>query len=139
MVVGLMLARGLPAQDQAPDSAGPAVAAAQLAARAWLSLVDGARYGVSWDSAANLFRRAVTRSAWEDAVREARTPFNPLGNRTLLGASFQTRLPNAPPGQYVVLQYKAQSGSGKPVVETVTPMKDEDGHWRVSGYYIRRE
>jgi hypothetical protein len=26
----------------------------------------------------------------------------------------------------------------KEAVETVTPMKDEDGFWRVSGYYVKR-
>jgi hypothetical protein len=123
--------------SQIPDRAGPAVAAAQAAARAWLNLVDGGRYGESWDSAATLFRHAVTRSGWDDAVRKARGPFESLGDRTLLGASFRSRLPNAPAGQYVVLQYETKGGGGKTVVELVTPMKDEDGRWRVAGYYIR--
>ena len=26
---------------------------------------------------------------------------------------------------------------GEEAVETVTPMKDEDGVWRVSGYYVK--
>jgi hypothetical protein len=62
-----------------------------------------------------------------------------LGARELLVASFQTKLPNAPPGPYVVLQYRTQAGGQKTVVETVTPMKDEDGRWRVSGYFVRLE
>ena len=60
-----------------------------------------------------------------------------MSDRTLLGASFQTTLPNAPPGQYVVLRYETKGGGAKAVVEMVTPMKDEDGRWRVAGYYIR--
>jgi hypothetical protein len=60
-----------------------------------------------------------------------------LGDRTLLDASFQTTLPKAPPGQYVVLQYETKGGGAKTVVEMVTPMKDKDGRWRVAGYYIR--
>ena len=137
ILVGLMLTPGSPARGQTPDTAGPAVAAAQGTARAWLHLVDGGRYGESWDSAATLVRHAVTRSGWDDAVRKARGPFEPLGGRALLSASFQTRLPNAPPGQYVVLQYETKGGGGKTVIEMVTPMKDEDGRWRVAGYYIR--
>lgn len=137
VLAGLVLFEASPAQGQAADTASPAVAAAQVVARAWLSLVDGARYGESWDSAATLFRHAVTRTNWELAVRIARGPFEPLGNRTLLGASLQTKLPNAPPGQYVVIQYQTQAGGGKTALEMITPMKDEDGRWRVAGYYIR--
>ena len=135
VLAGIMLARGSPVHAQTSDSIGAAVAAAQAAAGAWLGLVDGARYHESWDSAASYFRSAVTKPDWEDAVRKARRPFEPLGARTLLGASFQTKLPNAPPGEYVVLQYRTQAAGRKVVIETVTPMEDKDGTWRVSGYY----
>jgi hypothetical protein len=115
------------------------VTAAQLAAQSWLGLIDRRRYGESWDSAASFFRSTVTKATWEDAVRKARSPVGPLGIRMLLGASFQTEPPNAPPGEYVVLQYRTQAGREKAVIETVTPMKDKDGSSRVSGYFIRLE
>jgi hypothetical protein len=124
---------------QTGDSTGVAVAAAQAAASSWLGLVDRGQLGESWDSAASPFRGAVARPAWTAAVRTARKPFEPLGARTLLSASFQTKLPGAPPGEYVVLQYRAKAGGGRAVVETITPMKEPDGWWRVSGYYVRPE
>jgi hypothetical protein len=139
VLIGIALGRGLPAHAQTPDAAGAAVTAAQVAARSWLSLIDQSRYGESWDSAASFFRTAVTKAAWEDAVQKARSPLEPVGARKLLGASFQTKLPNAPPGEYVVLQYQTKAGGEKTVVEIVTPMKEKDGSWRVSGYYIRPE
>jgi hypothetical protein len=135
----VLLGRELPLQAQTGDSAGSAVTTAQVAARSWLGLVDRARYGESWDSAASFFRHTLTRASWEAQARNARTPFEPFGARKLLGASFQTRLPGAPPGEYVVLQYQTKVGGGKTVVETVTPTKEQDGSWRVSGYYIRPE
>jgi hypothetical protein len=124
---------------QTPDSAGPAVSAAEAAAEAWLRLVDARHYDQSWDSAAAVFRSAVTKPAWSGAVREGRAPFEPLGQRSLLGATYSTELPNVPPGEYVVLQYRTKAGNGKTVVETVTPSKDTDGRWRVAGYYVRPE
>ncbi len=136
---GAMVGRALPALAQTAEPAGAAVTAAQAAARSWLNLVDRARYAESWDSAASVFRNALTKPAWEAAVRQARAPLPPLGARKLRGASFQTRLPNAPPGEYVVLQYQTTAEAGSMVVETVTPMKDTDGTWRVSGYYVRPE
>jgi hypothetical protein len=124
---------------QTVDSASAAVAAAQTAASSWLGLIDRGELEESWDSAASLFRGAVARPAWTTAVRTARNPFEPLGARTLLSASFQTKLPSAPPGEYVVLQYRTKAGGGRTVVETITPMKEPDGRWRVSGYYVRPE
>ena len=124
---------------QASDSTGAAVAAAQSAAQAWLQLVDARRYDQSWDSAAAVFRSAVTKSQWSGAVKEGRAPFEPLGARTLLTATYTTQLPNVPVGQYVVIQYRTKSGQGKTVVETITPARDSDHRWRVAGYYIRPE
>lgn len=127
------------AHAQASDSAAMAVSAAQGAAQAWLQLVDARRYDQSWDSAAAVFRSAVTKSQWAGAVKEGRAPFEPLGERTLLSATYTTQLPNVPPGQYVVIQYRTKAGKGKTVVETITPARDKDGRWRVAGYYVRPE
>lgn len=134
LALGWVASRGL--QAQTGDSVGVAVTSAQAAATAWLRLVDRGQLGESWDSAAILVHRGVTRPAWVAAVRTARGRLEPLGPRTLLSASYQTELPSSPPGEYVVLQYRTKAGSGT-VVETVTPMKEPDGRWRVSGYYIR--
>jgi hypothetical protein len=137
LIGSLLLVGALRAQT--PDSAGPAVSAAQAAAQAWLRLVDARRYDQSWDSAAAVFRGAVTKPAWSSAVKEGRAPFEPLGERSLLGATYSTQLPNVPPGEYVVIQYRTKAGNGKIVVETITPTKDADGRWRVAGYYVRPE
>jgi hypothetical protein len=126
-----------PVLAQRPDTASAAVAAAQAAAGPWLTLVDQQRYGESWDSAASPFRSAVSKAQWEQAVQQARGPFEPFGARKLRSASYTTTLPNAPPGHYVVLQYETQAAGKGAVIETVTPMKEFDGTWRVSGYYVR--
>ena len=50
---------------------------------------------------------------------------------------YQTELPNVPKGEYVVLQYKTAMAGGGAVIETITPMLNKDGKWRVSGYFIK--
>jgi hypothetical protein len=37
----------------------------------------------------------------------------------------------------VILLFDASFEKKQSAVETVTPMKDADGEWRVSGYYIK--
>ena len=60
-----------------------------------------------------------------------------LVSRRVKTARYATSLPGAPDGQYVVIQYRTSFANKKSAIETVTPMRDSDGQWRVSGYYIR--
>jgi hypothetical protein len=46
-------------------------------------------------------------------------------------------LPGAPDGDYVVIKFASSFENKASAVETVTPMKDTDGKWHVSGYYIK--
>jgi hypothetical protein len=112
------------------------VAKAQRAATAWLALTDGGKYADSWDSSASLFKAAITKADWEKALKSARSPLGALKSRKLKSATFARSLPGAPDGEYVVIQFDAQFENKAAVIETVTPMREKDGSWRVSGYYI---
>jgi hypothetical protein len=50
--------------------------------------------------------------------------------------TYATSLPGAPDGEYVVIRYDTTFENKRASVETVTPMRDVDGTWRVSGYYV---
>ena len=109
---------------------------AQSAALVWLEKVDAGAYGTSWDEGAEFFRKALTRENWEKALVAVRTPLGAVVNRKVRSVAYAKNLPNAPEGDYVVIQFQTQFGE-RLFVETVTPMKEPDGRWRVSGYYIR--
>ena len=130
-VAALLLALAL--SSQADDQTAPAVQAAE----AWLALVDAGNYTASWQEAAPAFKEAVTKTQWEAAAESARRPLGELESRELLGAQFTTALPGAPDGDYVVIQFKAKFSHKAEAIETVTPMKDPAGVWRVSGYFVR--
>ncbi len=110
---------------------------ARTAALAWLALIDDGEYRASWGQAAFLFKSRVSRDQWVDAVRSTRTPFGMVRSRSFLRAAYQTRIPGAPDGKYVVIRYRAAFEHKESTVETVTPMLEQDGIWRVSGYFIR--
>ena len=111
--------------------------AATEAALAWLALVDAGEYGPSWDQASALFRGAVAKQQWVAQIKGVRAPLGELKGRLFLSAEYTKALPGAPDGEYVVIQYRAAFANKAEAVETVTPMLDKDGTWRVSGYYIR--
>jgi hypothetical protein len=127
----------LPLAASEPENAPPPEESAVAAATTWLSEVDAGAYGESWDHAAELFRRAVTRENWQQALNGVRKPLGAVISRELQSATYATELPGAPDGEYVVIQFETSFAEKKNAVETITPMKDPDGAWRVSGYYIQ--
>ena len=111
--------------------------AALHAAEKWLAMVDSEKYVESWKEASEFFRNAVQPQQWEQSMRAVRKPLGNLIFRKVKSKTYRTSLPGAPDGEYVVIQFETSFENKKSAIETVTPMMDKDGKWRVSGYYIR--
>ena len=110
--------------------------AALEAAEAWLLLVDQGAYLQSYQTASSLFKRALMPETWEQSMQGVRVPLGGVMSRVVKSATYSTALPGAPDGEYVIIQYNTSFTNKKEAVETVTPMLDVDGVWRVAGYYI---
>jgi hypothetical protein len=123
--------------DVKAESDKAAEQAALRVANEWLQLVDNTKYDESWNSAAEFFKSAVVRDSWRQTLQAFRSPLGKIISRKVKSKKFTTFLPGAPDGQYVVIQYEASFENKKSAIETVTPMLDKDGKWRVSGYYIK--
>ncbi len=111
--------------------------AAQEIAQSWLALVDEEQYAQSWEAAAGYFKQAVSVENWLQSMQAHRKPLGALVSRDVKTMKYCTSLPGAPDGEYVVIQFKTSFANKKRAIETVTPMIDADGVWRVSGYFIR--
>lgn len=111
--------------------------AAVSAAENWLSLVDQGKYADSWTQAAEYFKQAVSQNQWEQSLEAARKPLGQLVSRQVQSAVYKKSLPGAPDGEYVVISFETSFSNKKSATETVTPMLEKDGHWRVSGYFIK--
>ena len=116
-----------------PDKAKAALSSAE----AWLSLVDEGKYSDSWNEAAGYFKGAIKEERWQETLQAVRKPLGKVISREVKSKSYQTSLPGAPDGEYVVIQFETSFENKKSAVETVTPMTDKDGKWRVSGYFIK--
>lgn len=131
-----------PAAPSAPATAtaqdgSEATGAAQSAALAWLGLVDQEKYPESWDAAATTFQHAVSRDNWGHAVAGVRGPLGQRLTRQLQSAELKTSLPGVPDGKYVVLEFSSSFEHQATATETVTPMQEADGSWKVAGYFIK--
>lgn len=126
---------GLPFAAAKPEP--EAEAEAQKCAERWLSLIDAGKFAESWKTAAEYFQATVSQDQWQRLLDAVHKPLGALLSRQLKSAKYTKSLPGAPDGEYVVLQFETTFTNKKDAIETVTPMLDKDGQWRVSGYYIK--
>jgi hypothetical protein len=129
-VLFVVLSYGVNAEQSAEEAA---VASSQK----WLSLVDKGKYAESWDEAAGYLKNALPKQTWVESLQAYRKPLGKLVSRKLISKQYATTLPGAPDGEYVVIQYETSFEHKKSAIETITPMLDKDGKWRVSGYFIK--
>jgi hypothetical protein len=71
------------------------------------------------------------------ALEGYRKPLGKLRSRTFSVSKYMTSVPGGPDGEYVAIEYKTAFEHKAEGAETVTPMLDHDGTWRVSGYFIK--
>ena len=110
---------------------------AQAAAEQWLALIDAGQFAESWQATASVFQAAVSQPQWKSSLESVRKPLGTLVSRKLKSAKYSKKLPGAPDGEYVVVQFTSSFTNKNGAVETVTPMLDQDGKWKVSGYFIK--
>jgi hypothetical protein len=133
IVLGFLLTAAAFGQDPSQD----AKEKAKQTAEAWLVLLDEGKFADSWEASASLAKNAVSKEQWVQSIKSARSMFGGVEKRTIKSTEYATSLPGAPDGHYVIIQYETAFEKKQSAVETVTPMKDSDGQWRVSGYFIK--
>jgi hypothetical protein len=123
-------------KQDSPNHAGKEQAAVQ-SAEIWVALVDEGKYGESWDEAAGFFKNALPKDKWVEMLGSSRPTFGKVLQRNVKSQAYKTSLPGAPDGEYVIIQFETKFEHKARAIETVTPSKEKDGSWRVSGYYIK--
>ena len=111
--------------------------AATLSVTKWLKLMDSENYRESWETASDTFKTQVAVDAWIKTALAARSPLGEVVSRKLISQTYETSLQGTPDGEYVVMEFRTEFTNRQTTSETITPMLDLDGKWRVSGYYIR--
>ena len=140
-------ARPAPATPAAPAAAPAAPAqaapgtvsnpeaekAGQLAAHAWLLLLDRRDWGTAWDASSAVFRQTVPLGTWMDGVPKVREPFGAMVERQPGEAHVQEDAagPARRRLRHRQLRQQVRQATGE---ETVTTVREPDGRWRVTGY-----
>ena len=134
----LMLASGLAqAQSGSTPTSSQTIAHASQVAQSWLVDIDGDQYGKSWDKTASVFQNQISKQQWDVQMIRIRGLLGAATKRKLISANLRHQLPGMPDGEYVVLLYQTTFEHKAQGSETITPMRDKDGKWKVAGYLIR--
>ena len=111
--------------------------AGRKSAEAWLAAVDAAKYEEAWKQASSLLKSRVNRDQLIRSLGDYRGPLGTVKSRAIKDVTIKDKLPREPKGEYLVLHYSSNFENKSHVIETLTLTRDSDGHWRVSGYYIK--
>lgn len=104
------------------------------AAQSWLSVNDAGQYPQSWTAAAPYLERAAAEKQWEASMNQVRKP---LGNVLARRRKSATETTTALGDHCVVIQYDTSFEHKESATETVTVMPEQDGQWKVAGYFIQ--
>jgi len=121
--------------DEERDLAGSRAAKRQ--ADAWLALLDSGRLEESWEAAAPVLQRSTPRAGWTESAAAIRASLGSPRLRKLISLMETRSVPSAPPGRYVVVEYRSEFARRPVAFESVTEMLCDDGKWRVAGYAVR--
>ena len=99
--------------------------------------MDAGQSVEAWDAAAPILQSAVTRQGWIDVGKSVRAPLGAVKSRRQTSQVFTRTLPGVPEGDYVVIQYATDFAGRAGVIETVVPMRQPDGSWKVTTYRLR--
>jgi len=136
-MLAVLLFCGCEGKELESQSNPEAEKAATESAEVWLALVDSGRYAESWEQAAAYSKASITKDAWQKYFQSLRGPLGRPISRKLISCQYAIPPPGVPKGEYVVIQYSTIFEKKRDVVETITPVLDKDGNWRVSGYFIK--
>lgn len=106
----------------------------QLAAEAFLSLVDQGNYQESWSEASTWLRDKVDANQWAEHARGYRQPLGIVEGGKLNSVEFHDSLEDMPAGSYAFVFFDSTLADNGSTSEMVGLMLDDDATWRVIGY-----
>jgi hypothetical protein len=133
LLIAALFSRPSPASAQDDASIKQAVAAAE----SFLSLLDNGKYEESWETSAEAFRKAVSKEQWKAAAGQVRGSVGSLSSRKLMSGADAPKAGSNAQGEFVVVKFQSAFSKLPNAIETVSPMRDTDGKYRVSGYFVK--
>ena len=111
--------------------------AATMVAENWIMMVDKGQFEKCWETSSAFFKNSVPQDKWLKTMQELREPMGNNISRKVSSTGYYTKLYGAPEGEYVVIKIEAGFENKASSKEMITLVLEEDGKWRVAGYYLK--
>lgn len=129
----LILLSGLNAAEIQAKQHQQAVSAAQE----WLDLVENGQLHEGWEKLSSQYRNNVTQQKWEVVFNSLHVKSTKPINRTVLQVSQWKDHSTGSDEKYLMIRIKTTYDDQSERVQMVAPKLDDDGEWRVAGFYFR--
>lgn len=96
----------------------------------WMA-IDRGNYAQSWDAAAPMFQRIISKEEWVGMMEKTRRPLGKVLSRQERSLKF------APGGSLFDAIYVRSFDSQRAAVENVTCAMQSNGEWRIISYFIK--
>jgi hypothetical protein len=113
-------------------------------AERWLVPVDTERYANAWAMASDQFKSTVSREDWRVGIGKIRKDYGRVVLRKPEKIGFVGDAPSpddppaqSKPGMRIAIHFDTKFAGSKKATEEVTMVLEDDGMWRVAGYYIK--
>ncbi len=108
-----------------------------VAATHFFELVDSAQYEQSWEICSAYLKNEVPQQEWVKRLSAVRSVSGQLLDRKQKDYTYTKDAGGTiPDGEYMVYHFDSQFQNKDHLIETVTVMLEQDGSWRIAGYFI---
>jgi RNA polymerase sigma-70 factor (ECF subfamily) len=107
------------------------------ASKKWLKLLEYGKYSESWRESAPLFKSRVSMDVWKKQIGVIYNQLGKIQSRKFLSAAYTESFPKTPKGKYFIIRFETSFEGKKGVIETIVPVLNKEGKWRITGYFIK--
>lgn len=106
------------------------------AAVEFLQLLDNGKTSETWSTVSPALKATTHEMVWTGSLKALRLGLGSFKERTPAGIGFTDQMPEAPAGNYAVIEFNSTFAASS-VTEKVL-FRDDDKHWLVVGYFVNK-
>lgn len=105
-------------------------------AREFARMIDSGKIETAYTNASELLQLSQDQLTWDNNIKRSQTLLGPVEKRTLVAVRSVQTFPHLPDGDYLVVQFTAQTTHKSKAAEVIL-MHQQGSNWLVADYSIR--
>ncbi len=105
-------------------------------AREFARMIDSGKIETAYTNASELLQFSQDQVTWNNSIKRSQTLLGPVEKRTLVAVRSVQTSPYLPDGDYLVVQFTAQTTHKSKAAEVIL-MQQQGSNWLVADYSIR--